>query len=82
MRVIVAALVCIAAAARAQERARAPAASHPATAALEEITVAGTRIKRMTDFSTPTPTTVIDTSAMEQMGVINVGQALAQDIPA
>ena len=32
---------------------------------LEEVTVTGSRIKRTTDFTTPTPTTVIDTAAME-----------------
>jgi iron complex outermembrane recepter protein len=42
---------------------------------LEEVTVTGSRIKRTTDFNTPTPTTVIDTSTMENLGLINVGQA-------
>lgn len=82
MRVVFVALVGITAVALAQEPPPAPAASHAETSVLEEITVTGTRIKRMTDFTTPTPTTVIDTSAMEQMGVINIGQAVTQDIPA
>jgi iron complex outermembrane recepter protein len=45
--------------------------------ALEEVTVTGSRIKRTTDFTTPTPTTVIDSTQMQNMGVVNVGQALA-----
>jgi len=42
---------------------------------LEEVTVTGSRIKRTTDFNTPTPTTVIDAATMESMGVVNVGAA-------
>jgi iron complex outermembrane recepter protein len=49
-------------------------ASAPVT--LEEITVTGSRIKRTNDFNTPTPTTVIDSSAMNSMGVVNIGQTL------
>jgi iron complex outermembrane receptor protein len=45
-------------------------------AALEEITVTGSRIKRTNDFNTPTPTTVIDTAAMDAMGITNIGQTL------
>src|SRR5262245_9724106 len=48
-----------------------------APATLEEITVTGSRIKRTSDFSTPTPTTVIDNSAMENLGLVNVGQTLS-----
>ncbi len=51
----------------------APATDQPST--LEEVTVTGSRIKRTTDFNTPTPTTVIDTATMESMGVVNVGEA-------
>lgn len=43
---------------------------------LEEITVTGSRIKRTNDFNTPTPTTVIDTTAMENMGMVNIGETL------
>jgi iron complex outermembrane recepter protein len=46
--------------------------------ALEEITVTGSRIKRVNDFNTPTPTTVVDSSAMQNMGIVNVGEALTQ----
>jgi iron complex outermembrane recepter protein len=47
-----------------------------APSVLEEITVTGSRIKRTSDFSTPTPTTVIDNSAMDSLGVVNIGQTL------
>jgi iron complex outermembrane recepter protein len=43
---------------------------------LEEVTVTGSRIKRTTDYTTPTPTTVIDATTMENLGVVNVGQML------
>src|SRR5580700_2024790 len=54
-----------------------PAASSSAggTVSLEEVTVTGSRIKRTTDFNTPTPTTVIDSATMESLGLVNVGQA-------
>ena len=53
------------------------ASSQPAPApSLEEITVTGSRIKRTNDFNTPTPTTVIDTTAMENMGMVNIGETL------
>ena len=41
---------------------------------LEETTVTGSRIKRTSDFTTATPTTVIDNSAMESLGMENIGQ--------
>jgi iron complex outermembrane recepter protein len=43
---------------------------------LEEVTVTGSRIKRTTDYTTPTPTTVIDAETMQNLGVVNVGQML------
>ncbi len=46
-------------------------------AQLQEVEVTGTRIKQTTDFTTPTPTTVIDTQTMESLGVVNVGQVLS-----
>jgi outer membrane receptor protein involved in Fe transport len=57
----------------------APASNAPATGSqqIEEVTVTGTRIKGNTDFTASTPTTVIDSSTMENMGMVNVGQALA-----
>src|SRR5579872_1028719 len=56
----------------------APAASSSSggTVSLEEVTVTGSRIKRTTDFNTPTPTTVIDSATMESLGIVNVGEAL------
>jgi iron complex outermembrane recepter protein len=57
-----------------------PAATDQAAAepqAVEEVTVTGSRIRRTTDFTTPTPTTVIDSTQMQNMGVVNIGQALA-----
>ncbi len=62
-----------------QAPAPAPAANAPAT--LEEVTVTGSRIKRTTDFSTPNPTTVVDSSFMENLGLVNVAEAVTQ-LPA
>src|ERR1700753_2697468 len=45
-----------------------------APATWEEITVTGSRIKRTNDFNTPTPTTVIDSSSMESVGVVKIGR--------
>src|SRR5580698_1646539 len=44
---------------------------------LEEVTVTGSRIKRTTDFTTATPTTVIDSTTLENAGVVNVGDVLS-----
>jgi len=52
-----------------------------APAILEEVTVTGSRIKRTNDFTTPTPTTVIDDTTMQSMGIVNVGEAL-KDVPS
>jgi iron complex outermembrane recepter protein len=52
-----------------------------APAILEEVTVTGSRIKRTNDFTTPTPTTVIDDTTMQSMGVVNVGEAL-KEVPS
>jgi len=61
--------------------ANSDASSNPPAAAtdepLQEITVTGSRIKRTTDFTTATPTTVIDTTTMENAGIVNVGDALS-----
>ena len=46
-------------------------------AALEEVTVTGTRIRR-DDFSTPTPTTVIDDAFMNNLGLSNVADMVTQ----
>ncbi|HEY4215289.1 MAG TPA: TonB-dependent receptor [Steroidobacteraceae bacterium] len=44
---------------------------------LEEITVTGSRIKRTTDFDSPNPTTVVDSNYLNNLGIVNVGQAIA-----
>jgi len=44
---------------------------------LEQVVVTGTRLGQ-TGFSTPTPVTVIDGSAMQDMGITNVGVAVNQ----
>ena len=51
----------------------------PDTSRLREITVTGTRIRRSSDFSTDTPTSIITSETMNQMGVVNVGEALNID---
>ena len=70
-------MIGLGATAQAQQK---PADETPAgggaPATLEEITVTGSRIKRTNDFNTPTPTTVIDSSAMDSVGVVNIGQTL------
>jgi outer membrane receptor protein involved in Fe transport len=43
---------------------------------IAEVTVTGSRIKRTTDFNTPTPTTVIDVDTLDNIGVVNVGEVL------
>ena len=69
-------LTGIALAQEAPPASNAPAAQSSGTVALEEVTVTGSRIRRTTDFNTPTPTTVIDAATMESLGMINVGQTL------
>ncbi len=54
---------------------QAPAAGDQ-SAPLEEVTVTGSRIKRTTDYTATTPTTVTDSATMESLGVVNVGQML------
>ena len=62
--------------AQAQEKPADDTTAQQSGGSLEEITVTGSRIKRTNDFNTPTPTTVIDTSAMENMGMVNIGETL------
>lgn len=47
---------------------------------LEEITVTGTRIRR-DDFSNPQPTTVVGGEMLENLGIVNLGDAM-RDLPA
>jgi outer membrane receptor protein involved in Fe transport len=44
---------------------------------LEQVVVTGTRLSA-TGFSTPTPVTVLDSSALEQLGISNVGAGVNQ----
>ncbi len=45
--------------------------------ALEEVTVTGTRIRR-DDFSNPQPTTVVGGAMIENLGLVNAGDVMAQ----
>jgi iron complex outermembrane recepter protein len=45
---------------------------------LEEIVVTGSRIRRTTDFDTSNPTTVVDDTFIKNLGIVNVGEAIAQ----
>ncbi len=55
--------------------AQQPAAADDETRLLEEITVTGSRIRR-DDFSSAQPTTVMDNQYLQNLGVINLGQAM------
>jgi iron complex outermembrane recepter protein len=48
-----------------------------ARSTLDEITITGTRIRR-DDFSSPTPTTVVDNEYMQNLGLVNLGDAMLQ----
>jgi iron complex outermembrane recepter protein len=43
---------------------------------LDEVQVTGTRIKRASDFDTANPTTVVDADYFENLGIVNVGDAV------
>ncbi len=62
----------VATSANAQQPA---AADEAADRSLEEITVTGSRIRR-DDFSSAQPTTVMDNEYLQNLGVINLGQAM------
>src|SRR5262245_10327143 len=53
-------------------------ASDSGGVALDEVTVTGSRIRRTTDFDTPNPTTVVDSSYLQNLGIVNVGAAITQ----
>ena len=59
---------------------QAPAESGQAASAtsLDEVVVTGSRIRRSTDFDSPNPTTVVDSSYLESLGIVNVGAAITQ----
>jgi iron complex outermembrane receptor protein len=48
------------------------------TQSLDEVTVTGSRIRRTTDFDTANPTTVVDSSYLQNLGIVNVGAAVTQ----
>jgi iron complex outermembrane receptor protein len=54
--------------------AQAPAAAEPN---LEEVVVTGSRVIR-SGFDTPTPVTVVDSQYLENLGIVNVGEAVQQ----
>jgi outer membrane receptor protein involved in Fe transport len=58
----------------------APSGGSDSAAPAEEIIVTGSRLARST-FNTPTPVTVLGGDDMQKLGVVNVGQAVAQ-LPA
>ena len=59
-----------------QQAQQQPAADQTQDRTLEdEITVTGSRIRR-DDFSSPQPTTVMDSEYLQNLGVINLGQAM------
>ena len=43
-----------------------------------EIVITGSRIKRTTDFETPNPTTVVDSKYLQNLGIVNLGDAMTQ----
>lgn len=51
-------------------------AAAPAEEELAEIQVTGSRIRRATDFDTANPTTVVDESFFDNLGIVNVGDAI------
>lgn len=53
-------------------------ASQPPAGTLEEVTVTGSRIRRTTDFDTANLTTVVDDSYLQNLGIVNVGDAVSQ----
>ena len=52
-----------------------------ANQSLDEVTVTGSRIRRTTDFDTANPTTVVDETYIKNLGLVNVGDVIAQ-LPA
>ena len=48
------------------------------SASLDEIVVTGSRIHRSTDFDSPNPTTVVNASDLQNLGIVNVGAAITQ----
>ncbi len=54
------------------------AADSQSAAPTPEIVITGSRIKRATDFESPNPTTVVDSSYLQNLGIVNLGDAMTQ----
>src|SRR5688572_10088202 len=65
-------------AAQAQESGPNAGAAADGNRTVEEVTVTGSRIRRTTDFNTPNPTTVVDDQYLQNLGIVNVGDAIKQ----
>jgi outer membrane receptor protein involved in Fe transport len=59
---------------------QAPAEPGPSASptSLDEVVVTGSRIHRSTDFDSPNPTTVVNASDLQNLGIVNVGAAITQ----
>src|SRR5262245_24987254 len=73
------ALLSLSGVAFAQEEA--PAEGGATLSTLDEVTVTGSRIRRTSDFDTANPTTVVDEQYIKNLGLVNVGDVVAQ-LPA
>ena len=71
----------VANAAYAQQAPEGQSGAQAGTPTLDEVTVTGSRIRRTTDFDTANPTTVVDSDYLKNLGIVNVGAAIAQ-LPA
>ncbi len=60
---------------RAAEDGAAPARRRAAAPAIEEVTVTGSRIRR-DDFSSAQPTNVLDRALLDDLGIVNIGDAV------
>ncbi len=54
------------------------AADSQSSSTVGEIVITGSRIKRTTDFETPNPTTVVDDQYLQNLGIVNLGDAMTQ----
>jgi outer membrane receptor protein involved in Fe transport len=72
----IAAALSLSAAANLAYAAEEAAGDEEAASALEEVTVTGSRIRR-DDFSNPQPTTVVGGDMLENLGIVNLGDAMA-----
>src|SRR5262249_17827689 len=74
VRKVIAAVLALAAvsAAHAQE------AAEQSTTTVDEVTVTGSPLRRPPDFDPANPAPVVDSSYLQNLGIVNVGQAVAQ----